>query len=195
MKTILYLSTFILLIACTSQPKEQESTAMEDHSQHAMSAAADTTKKSKSPKSMAMTMLGDNHIHIDYSAPSMRGRQVFGGLVAYGEVWVTGAHKATSITFDKDVIINGQPLTKGKYGLFTIPGVDNWTVIFNKTWDMHLADDYNPEEDALRIEVASQKLAEPVETLVYKIEATDNTATVSVAWADMMVAFDIINAN
>jgi hypothetical protein len=193
MKTTLYLSTIILLFACTSQPKEQESTEMTDHSQHGMTATADTTKKAKSPKSMAMAMLGDNHIHIDYSAPSMRGRQVFGGLVAYGEVWVTGAHRATNITFDKDVMINGKPLPKGKYGFFTIPGADTWTIIFNKTWDMHLADDYNAADDALRIEVSAQQLTEAVETLVYKVEVDGNIATVSMAWADVQVAFEVIN--
>lgn len=194
MKNILYLSTFILLFACTSAPKEPESTATEDHSQHGMT-AADTTKKSKSPKSMAMAMLGDNHIHIDYSAPSMRGRQIFGGLVAYGEVWVTGAHRATNITFDKDVTINGQPLQKGKYGLFTIPGVDSWTIIFNKNWDMHLADDYTPEEDALRIEVPAEILSELVEQLTYEVKVEKNKAIISMAWSDRKIQFNIENAS
>ena len=76
---------------------------------------ADTTKsatKPKSPRLSAMAMIGDNHVHIDYGSPSVRGRTIWNGLVAYNQVWATGAHKATWIEFSKDImnIVTGKQI-------------------------------------------------------------------------------------
>jgi hypothetical protein len=97
-----------------------------------------------------MANIGSVHVHIDYSSPSVRGREIFGGLVAFDEVWVTGAHSATNISFDKDLMIEGKEVKSGKYALFTIPGKESWTVILNSNYDQHLADDYTEEEDVAR---------------------------------------------
>src|SRR3990167_5853083 len=107
----------------------------------------DSTVKSKSPRTSAMAIVGNNHLHIDYGSPSVRGRNIWNGLVAYDQVWATGAHKATWIEFSEDVKINSQLIPKGKYGFFTIPNKKEWTIILNKDWDMHLADDYTPKND------------------------------------------------
>ncbi|NUO03663.1 MAG: DUF2911 domain-containing protein [Saprospiraceae bacterium] len=188
MKNILFILLSALLWACS--PKDK------DHTSHDQSPTEATTesKKPKSPKTSAMAMVGDNHIHIDYSAPSVRGRQIFGGLVAYGEVWVTGAHKATSISFDKAVMIGGKQIPAGKYGFFTIPGKETWVIILNKQWDMHLADDYQQSEDILRLEVAPETLEAPVEMLTYTVNATDGkNATVSIAWDMVRISFEVRN--
>lgn len=141
-----------------------------------------------------MAVIGGNHIHIDYSSPSVRGRQIFGGLVGFGEVWSTGAHKATSIHFEKNVLINGQEIPAGKYGFFTIPGETEWTLILNKVWDMHLADDYNPSEDIIRMTVTPEILTETVESLTYTVtEKSANTAEISMAWDKTKVSFEVIN--
>ena len=121
------------------------------------------------------------------------GRQIFGGLVAYDEVWVTGAHRATAITFDKDVMIENNHIPKGKYGFFTIPSESEWTVILNKEWDMHLADDYNSSEDIFRFKVTPEKLNSPSEELTYKVEVENGTAQVSMAWSDMKISFPLKN--
>ena len=186
------------LIAC-STGTEQKATGQEDahadHSHHSTPGDSTASKpRPKSPKQMAMTTVGDNHIHIEYSAPSMRGRQIFGGLVAWGEVWVTGAHKATNITFAQDVEINSTTIPAGKYGFFTIPGEDTWTIILSKDWDMHLADEYTEASDILRFEVSPEQLQEPVETLNYTITATDEQrGTITIAWADVAISFEVKN--
>ncbi len=150
---------------------------------------------SKSPRTSAMAMTGGNHIHLDYSAPSVRGRQVFGGLVAMNEVWVTGAHKATSIQFDKPVKIAGKRVEAGKYGLFTIPGQNEWTVILNQVWDMHLADDYDQSKDVIRFQVKPENLSESVETLSFKMtEKGPKTTQISMAWDKTKITFDVENA-
>ena len=190
MKQLLFLLFATLLFACSSKDKEQ---AAHDHPQHQTETAVEQPKP-KSPRTAAMAMVGGNHIHIDYSAPSVRGRQIFGGLVAYDEIWVTGAHSATNISFDRDVTIAQTPVPAGKYGFFTIPGKEKWVIIFNQQWEMHLADKYQQSEDILRLEVVPEILAEPLETLTYTVESKgEDRAIISMSWDNVRIAFEVKN--
>lgn len=172
------------------------STVFAQHEHHE-APKVDTTKiavKPKSSKQVAMAMVGDNHVHIDYGSPSVRGRVIWNGLVAYDKVWSSGAHKATWIEFGKEAMIAGQHIPKGKYGFFTIPSKKTWTLILNKTWDMHLADDYNQENDILRITVKPKKNKELVEALTYEVVAiNDKKGTVKLSWEKLNVSFDFEN--
>ena len=160
------------------------------HEQHAQKAdTAKTVAKPKSPHMTAMGMVGENHVHIDYSSPSVRGRKIWNGLVAYNQVWSTGAHKATWIDFSKDVMIAGKHIPKGKYGFFTIPGEKEWTLILNKTWDMHLADDYKQENDIIRIQVKPKKNKKFVEALTYEVVPMNaKKGEVTMSWEELNVA-------
>lgn len=150
-----------------------------DHSTHAGPSA------SKSPRTAAMANIGKNHVHLDYSAPSVRGREIFGGLVAYNDVWVTGAHTATSISFNQDLEIGGKLIPAGKYALFTIPRVDKWTLILNKNFNQHLADDYDKKEDVARWEITPVVLKESVEKLTFEVISTKgNEGKLRFAWSD-----------
>jgi Protein of unknown function (DUF2911) len=157
----------------------------------------DTAKaavKPKSPKMTAMAMVGSNHVHIDYASPSVRGRSIWNGLVAYNQVWASGAHKATWIEFGNDVVINGQTIPKGKYGFFTIPNKETWTLILSKTWDMHLADDYKQENDAIRLSVKPKKNKTLVEALTYEVSAiNDKKGSIKLSWENLNVSFDFTN--
>ena len=195
MRYIYVIILAVVFTACsTSGEKQTEQKSDEmDHSAHM--ADSKEQPKSKSPMQMAMTNVGKNHVHIEYHSPSKRGRQIFGGLVAYGEVWVTGAHNATSIRFSKDVEIGGVEIPEGKYALFTIPREDEWTVIINKNWDQHLADEYDQAEDIVRLKVTPEKLDEPVESLIYEVIAEDaKTGTIVISWDDVRISFTIKNA-
>src|SRR3954470_21163460 len=75
---------------------------------------------------------GLGKISITYSRPNVKGRKIFGGLEPYGEVWRTGANSATIITFSEPIKIEGTEVAAGEYGLFTIPGPSEWTVIISK---------------------------------------------------------------
>jgi len=115
-------------------------------------------------------------------------------LVAFGEVWVTGAHKATWIQFDKPVTIGNQNIPAGKYGLFTIPGEQQWTVIFNSVWDMHLADDYNASKDVIRITCTPETLDSSVESLTYQVQKiASQTTEISMAWDKTKIKFVLKN--
>jgi hypothetical protein len=154
------------------------------------------TAKPKSPKTVVMENVGSNHVHIVYSSPSVRGRNIWNGLVAYGQVWATGAHKATWIEFSEDVKINSQLVPKGKYGFFTIPDKNKWTIIISKDWDMHLADNYNIENDLIRITVNPQKNKSIAESLIYKVKSlNDKKGQVIMSWEYLTISLDFENYN
>lgn len=139
-----------------------------------------------------MANIGDTHVHVDYSSPSVRGRTVWNGLVAYDQVWVTGAHRATSIDFSTDVVINGQNIPRGEYAFFTIPSEKEWTLILNKNFDQHLADEYDRSLDVIRVNVQPQILDESVEALRYEvIPETENSGRIKVSWEKLSVALSI----
>src|SRR5687768_6055978 len=135
----------------------------------------------------AMATVNGTHVHIEYSSPGVKGRTVWGGLVAYDKVWVTGAHKATSVQFGKEVEINGKKIPAGKYAFFTIPGKEKWTVILNTQVDQHLADDYNDKEDVIRLDVMpGEHTMTP--RLTYAInKINDNSGEIIMQWEKLII--------
>lgn len=119
--------------------------------------------------------LGLGQITLTYSRPNVKGRKVLGNLVPYGEVWRTGANAATIIKFTDDVTIDGNKVPAGEYGLFSIPGPDEWTIILNKTAHQWGAYTYKQADDFLRFKVKNGKLNVPVETLVMDFTNVDQT--------------------
>jgi hypothetical protein len=97
--------------------------------------------------------MGSDSIRITYHSPAVRKRIIWGGLVPYGEVWVTGAHNATTLETSRTLLIGGKVLAPGKYALFTIPGPGEWVFIINANWNQHLAWDYDAKDDLIRFAV------------------------------------------
>jgi hypothetical protein len=91
----------------------------------------ETFKSRVSPLALTSARFKDAYVKITYSQPQKRGREIFGKLVPYGEIWRTGANEATEITVTKNIQVNNQLLKAGTYSIFTIPGPDKWTIIFN----------------------------------------------------------------
>ena len=146
------------------------------HSDHAdggvIITKTDTTRidtAKKSIKAYVQNKIGAAHFKIHYHSPAVRGRIIWGGLVPYEQVWVSGAHNATSIESDRDFIINGRKIPAGKYAFFTIPSKEEWTVIINKNWDQHLTDEYKQGDDLLRMKVKPDTLDHNQERLMYDI--------------------------
>jgi hypothetical protein len=159
------------------------------HNQHT-DAKPDTIKGS--PHKSVSNQIGKLVIQIEYNSPAVRKRIIWGGLVAYDEVWVTGAHNATSISFSEDVLIDGKKVSKGKYAFFTIPSTKEWTLILNKNWEQHLADEYDSKNDVLRLKQIPIS-NEHTERLVYTIQGKDEkTALVEMAWEKLKINFEII---
>lgn len=144
--------------------------------------------KRKSPPAQVAQEVNGTKITIDYSRPSKRGREVFGGMEEYGKVWRTGANESTWIEVSKDVEVEGETLAAGKYGLFTIPGEDEWTIIFNKKWDGWGAYEYKESDDVLRVKVKPTSTDDVVEMLTIDIEKSGD---VTLAWDQTKVEFSI----
>lgn len=148
-----------------------------------------------SPSAMLKNTVGLTDITIDYSAPAMRGREVFGKLVPYGQMWRTGANKATAITFADAVTIEGKKIEAGTYAVFTIPNENEWTIIFNKNTEQWGTSEYDEKEDALRLTVKPTKAPMTFERMTFMVDVLENhTAEISLLWADTKVSF-IVDAN
>ncbi len=149
---------------------------------------AQEKKAAASPAATATGKIGAATVTINYAQPAVKGREIFGALVPFGEVWRTGANGATSFEVDKDVKIEGKVLKAGKYGFFTIPAKDGeWTIIFNsdsKQWGSY---DYSAKKDALRVKVKSSKTDAVTERMTFDVKASE----VVLSWEKTKVAFKI----
>ncbi len=150
----------------------------------------DTTKKSI--KSMAFSIVNGDSIKINYHSPGVRKRIIWGGLVPFDEVWVTGAHDATTLEMPKAFVVNGKEIPAGKYAFFTIPGENEWTLIINKHWKQHLASEYDEKDDIVRVKVKPSTI-DHTERLQYFIETgKDNTGRIAVAWEKIKIEFPFV---
>ena len=172
MKYLLSLSTMSLLLFTALN-----CTAQQDKS------------KRPSPPATVTQMVGKTTITINYSQPSVKGRTIGVDLEPMPDkVWRAGANEATVFETDKDVIVEGKILPKGKYGFFILVLKESWVLIFNKTWDQWGAFKYKEADDVLRVPVRSGKGAAFAEKLTYKISAD---GIVTIAWGDMETNFTV----
>lgn len=149
--------------------------------------AQENDKKPLSPEETVKGKIGGTNVEIVYGRPSSRGRTMIGGNEKYGEVWRTGANKATTIKFDKAVKIEGKDLPAGKYSLFTIPNENEWSIIFNKDSDQWGAYKYKQADDVLRVNVKATKPASYVETFTIAVEKDE----VVLKWENSSAAFKV----
>ncbi|MET3035860.1 DUF2911 domain-containing protein [Chryseobacterium sp. NRRL B-14859] len=141
-----------------------------------VNAFAQDTKKPASPPATATGKIKDATITIAYSSPSVKGRTIWGDLVAYDKVWRAGANEATTFETDKNITVQGKSLPAGKYSFFLIPKESGtWTAIFNKEPKQWGAYKYEEAKDALRVDVKTKALPATQETLVYKINSNGFT--------------------
>ncbi|ACU03603.1 MULTISPECIES: DUF2911 domain-containing protein [Pedobacter] len=135
---------------------------------------------------------GLGKITLNYSRPNVKGRKIFGAMEPYGTVWRTGANSATVISFTEPVKIEGKELPAGDYGLFTIPGKDEWTVIFNKGAKQWGAYEYKEAEDVLRVKVKAIKLKDKVETFTMQFaNVLPATAQLQLMWENTAVNVEL----
>lgn len=153
---------------------------------------ADTKKAS--PEDTAVFTDGTFKIEINYCRPYKNGREIFGNLVPYGEVWRTGANEATKVTFNKPVKINEEEIPSGTYTLWTIPNKKKWTVILNSKlvdwgvgWDGKANRD--PDHDVLSFKVPVTKLDESIEQFTIDFEYHVN---ITLAWDQTKILIPII---
>ena len=190
MKTSLILLCLVMLISCKETSKEVPEPQHKTTTDQKATSEEPTKKKPLSPHTSAMAMVGDAHIHFDYSSPGVRKRIIFGGLLPYDAVWQAGAHQATWMETNKELSIAGKKLKAGKYGFFVIPNQEEWTIIFNSNWDQHGKDEYDEKEDVLRFKVTPIISEDIQEHLEYKVtKTTENSGTISLKWEKVTIQF------
>ncbi len=149
-------------------------------------AQQDTKKEApKSPRVTSTSEIGE----VSYGQPSKRGRVIFGELVPYNQVWRTGANMSTDVTFKSDVDFGGQPIKKGTYAVFTIPGETEWTIILNSKPGQKGAAEYesNKSKNVAEVKAPVQRLAEVQEALSINFEGSDFV----IKWDDVKVAVPV----
>ena len=160
-----------------------------------MQANAQIKMPAASPTQTLSQDFGLGKIEIVYSRPGLKGRAAFGNgtlLAPIGSVWRTGANGATKVTFSDAVTIGGKTLDAGSYGLFTIPGEKEWTIIFNtnsKGWGSF---EYKESEDVVRLQVKAETTNNSTETFTINVDNINaETATISLKWANTLVNIPI----
>lgn len=158
MKKKMILKGFVMMLACML-------TAVASHAQD---------KPKPSPAKTATGKAGAANITINYSAPSARGRKVFGELVPYDKVWRAGANEATIFETDKDIMVEGQKLPAGKYSLYALPGASEWSFIFNSEtgqWGIKRGGETSKDasKDVLTVKAKPAKSPSMTETMAYEV--------------------------
>ena len=171
-----------------------------------------------SQKATVMQTIGVTDVTITYSRPGVKGRPIWGDpppamaarakgegtldnqnerlkgepIVPYGHVWRAGANEATQFVVTDDVLINGQKLAAGSYSLHTIPGKEEWTIVFNGTANQWGSFNYDEKKDTLRVKAKPQWVEENQEWLMYSFDpVTDNSAQVNIRWEKIRVPFTV----
>ena len=148
-----------------------------------------------SPASEVEQMVGLTEIEIEYSRPSMRGRQVFGNLVPFGKVWRTGADNSTKISFDTDVIISGKTIQSGTYSIFSIPNKESWEIILYsdvELWGVPRDWSENKIVFSSMFDVKKLKKSNTVETFTISFnDLTNNDVNMSISWENTSVDIKI----
>lgn len=152
-----------------------------------LTAKAQITHPKASPFAKIEQEVGLSKITIEYSRPAVRGRQIFGSLVPYGRIWRVGANESTKITFDSAVEVMGQSIPKGTYALYAFPEEGEWQLVFH-TNTGHWGDgrdNYNPDEDWLRVAVKPEKNEIHQENFMIAFDSiTHNAAHLKLLWAN-----------
>jgi hypothetical protein len=184
----------------------------------AVSASAQVVLPRTSQKASVMQRIGATDITITYSRPGVKGRKIWGdplpeqtasvkgeatldnqtnrpkdaAIVPYGHMWRTGADDATMFVITDEVLINGQRLPGGSYSLHTIPGKDEWTIIFNGTANQWGSFSYDPAKDTLRVKAKPQWVNEKEEWLAFEIDPEgEDSARVNLRWEKLSVPFTV----
>jgi hypothetical protein len=183
-----------------------------------VSASAQVVVPRPSQKASVMQRIGATDVTITYSRPGVKGRKIWGDplpeqtakvkgeatldnqnerpkdapIVAYGHMWRTGADDATMFVVTDEVLINGQKLAGGSYSLHTIPGKDEWTIVFNGTANQWGSFNYDPAKDTLRVKAKPQAVNDNQEWLAFTIDpVAEDSAQINIRWEKISVPFTV----
>jgi Protein of unknown function (DUF2911) len=152
----------------------------------------DKSKRPSPPAHVEYKFPDGKTLTIDYSSPRMRGRQIYGGLVPYGQEWRVGANEATTFVTDTDLIVGGTLVPAGSYTLFALPNADNWKLIISKKtgeWGIPYP---GASFDFARVDMKLSTLPSPLEDFTIGLDSTDSGCTLRLDWATTRASVDIV---
>ena len=145
----------------------------------------------KSQAAAVSQRVANTEITVTYSRPVARGRELFGALIPYEQVWNPGADQATAVAVTRDVKVNGMPLAAGKYSLWAVPRADRWTIIFSSAADVYHTPYPGDAQDVLRLDVPPEH-GPHMEALTFYFPVVEGKdATLRLHWGDVMVPLSI----
>jgi len=148
----------------------------------AASAVLSAQEPRLSPHVKAEVVLKGQPITINYGSPRIRGRQIMGKLVPYGQVWRTGADEATSLKTAVDLEIGGTKVPAGSYTIYSLPSEGKWKLIINKQTGQW-GTEYDESQDLARIDLTKTALPKPLEQFTIEFQKTSpEDATLVLEW-------------
>lgn len=158
--------------------------------------AQEFPKPDASPMDLAIARPSKNAspiARVIYSRPQKRGRDIFGGLVPYNEVWRTGANEATELTIFTPLLFGKTVIKPGTYTLYSIPNEEKWTIIINSATDVWGAFSYKKDKDVARLIVPCMQAVAPIETLSMIFRPETDGTTLLIGWDDHYVEIPFKN--
>ena len=165
LRTASFAATVLLLAACRPAGPAADQAAAPD----SVITVPASAPAQASPRDTARGTVGSASVLVDYGRPSRRGREIFGSLVPYDQVWRTGANAATTIVFGGPVELGGRPIEAGTYTLYSQPARSGWTLIVNRQTGQW-GTEYNQVQDLFRVPMTISKTAAPVDTFTISVE-------------------------
>ncbi|QCK15496.1 DUF2911 domain-containing protein [Mangrovivirga cuniculi] len=145
-----------------------------------------------SPSAKLSQAVGLSTIEVEYSRPGAKGREIFGSLVPYDQIWRTGANASTKITLSDDFTFEGKEVPAGKYALYTIPGKDSWDIIIHKNLELWGAGGYDESNDLIKFSVKPSKSKSFFETFTIEFSNLGFTdAMMDIKWGNTVVSFKV----
>jgi hypothetical protein len=151
-----------------------------------------TKKPVLSPPAETSQTVDGKTVSIKYSAPSMRGRKIFGALLPYGKVWRTGANPATTLKTDVNLKIGTATVPAGTYTLYSLPSADTWQLIINKQTGQW-GTEYHQDRDLARVDMTKETLSSPQEVMSITLEPFQGkTSSLHVRWETTDVSVPVV---
>jgi tetratricopeptide (TPR) repeat protein len=146
-----------------------------------------------SPDGEVIQQVGHTMFNIHYGRPAARGRKIMNDLVPYKKLWRTGAGNGTTISFDREVIINNKPIPAGIYALVTIPDEKTWTVLLNTDTSKVYGDpsEYNTATEVTRFQVTPERTDRFYESLAMELDIVQGDAEFFLSWENTRIHFPI----
>ena len=116
-----------------------------------------------------------------YSRPHLQRRQLFQGILQYGQPWRMGANEATELQLFRPARIQDKTIAAGRYSLYCIPQSDKWTIVINSnidTWGLQ----QDSAMDVARFDTPVNQLPWRLEYFSMVFEKTATGAELLIAW-------------